>query len=128
MDKKELIKEWLKKSEHDLGTAKIIFLNKPEYSDTICFHCQQAAEKSLKAIWIKYGIKIIKTHDLLYLLDKISEIEEVESRIYGYCEVLNDFSIEIRYPGEIIEPTKEEVMEAIEVTDKIMNFCADKLR
>ncbi len=127
MDKKDLIEEWLKKSEHDLGTAKITFLNKLEYSDTICFHCQQAAEKSLKAVWIKLGIKVIKTHDLLFLLDKISEIENVESEIYKYCEILNDFSIEIRYPGEIIEPTKEEVIEAIEATEKIMSFAISKI-
>ena len=86
MDKKDLIIEWLKKSEHDLGTAKITFLNKPEYSDTICFHCQQAVEKALKAVWIKLGIKIVKTHDLLFLLDKISEIKDIESEIYKYCE------------------------------------------
>ncbi|HHE39430.1 MAG TPA: HEPN domain-containing protein [Candidatus Cloacimonetes bacterium] len=41
--------------------------------------------------------------------------------------MLNDFSIEIRYPGEIIEPTKEEVMEAIEATEKIMNYVKRKL-
>lgn len=46
---KELIGEWIDKADHDLGSAKLIFLHIPEYFDTIAFHCQQATEKYLKA-------------------------------------------------------------------------------
>jgi len=50
MNKKHsLIKEWLRKAEHDMGMADLAINNKPEYTDSICFHCQQAAEKYLKA-------------------------------------------------------------------------------
>ncbi len=43
------IRQWIIKGDHDLGTAKITYLNIPEYLDTITFHCQQAVEKHLKA-------------------------------------------------------------------------------
>lgn len=36
---KELIGEWIDKADHDLGSAKLIFLHIPEYFDTIAFHC-----------------------------------------------------------------------------------------
>jgi hypothetical protein len=39
------IYEWMVKADHDLGSAKLIYLHIPEYFDTIAFHCQQATEK-----------------------------------------------------------------------------------
>jgi len=54
MDKKqELVYNWIKKAEHD----------------SICFHCQQCAEKMMKAYLIKKDIEFAKTHSLSYLLD-----------------------------------------------------------
>lgn len=122
MDKKDLINDWLKKSEHDLGTAKVTFKNMPEYSDTICYHCQQAVEKVLKAYLINLGKQIIKTHDLIFLLDKISESENIDNKIYRICEILNDYSVEIRYPGDFVEPEKHEVAEAINIAEKVINY------
>jgi HEPN domain-containing protein len=45
MDRFELAREWMHKAEHDIGMAELALGNKPEYTDAICFHCQQAAEK-----------------------------------------------------------------------------------
>ncbi|HGJ65477.1 TPA: HEPN domain-containing protein [bacterium] len=44
------IKEWLKVAEDDLISAKILLGNDPPILVTACFHCQQAVEKSLKAL------------------------------------------------------------------------------
>lgn len=127
MDKKDLIREWLKKSEHDIGTAKVTFENIPEYSDTICFHCQQAVEKVLKAYCLNLGIHIIQTHDLAFLLDKISEKEKVDENIYQICEIINDYSVEVRYPGDFAEPEKHEVEEAINIAEKAIKYFKMKL-
>ena len=54
--KNDLVKEWLKKSQHDLETAKVILAHKPELTDTICFHCQQAVEKTLKGYLVYLNI------------------------------------------------------------------------
>ena len=40
----EIVRAWIDKADHDLGSAKIIFQHIPEYFDTIAFHCQQATE------------------------------------------------------------------------------------
>ncbi len=52
----EEIRESIEKADHDLGSAKIIFLHLPDYFDTIAFHCQQAVEKYIKAVLIHYKI------------------------------------------------------------------------
>jgi HEPN domain-containing protein len=78
MDKKELIiAVWIKKAEHDLGMAKLAIEYQPDFRDFICFHCQQAAKKYLKAYLVYLDIIFKKTHSLDYLLDLISERETV---------------------------------------------------
>lgn len=47
--KKELVKSWLAKAQHDLGSAQLLANNANPYFDTAIYHCQQAAEKALKA-------------------------------------------------------------------------------
>jgi HEPN domain-containing protein len=42
------VNKWIEKADHDLGSAKVIYLHLPDYFDTIAFHCQQAVEKYLK--------------------------------------------------------------------------------
>ena len=72
------IKQWIEKADHDLGSAKIIYLHLPEYFDTITFHCQQAVEKYLKSILIFYHIDFLRSHDLIYLLDLLSGKIEID--------------------------------------------------
>ena len=44
-----VVREWLVKALNDLRTAQLVLSAKPPVLDTGCFHCQQTAEKSLKA-------------------------------------------------------------------------------
>jgi HEPN domain-containing protein len=67
------IEQWIIKGDHDFGTAKITYLHIPEYLDTVTFHCQQAAEKYLKAYLIHISIDFKYTHDLVYLLELITQ-------------------------------------------------------
>lgn len=43
------IRQWLFKARHDLRSAKRLFTDEPPILDTAAYHCQQAAEKALKA-------------------------------------------------------------------------------
>jgi hypothetical protein len=36
--KDDLSKDWIPKAEHDLGMAEMALENKPEYTDSLCFH------------------------------------------------------------------------------------------
>jgi hypothetical protein len=47
-EKSDQIKQWIIKGDHDFGTAKVTYLNIPEYLHTITLHCQQEVEKYLK--------------------------------------------------------------------------------
>ena len=77
-EKDELINLWIDKADNDLGSAKLIYLHIPNYFDTIAFHCQQATEKYLKAILVHFDTEFQRSHNLIYLLDLLSEQIEID--------------------------------------------------
>ncbi len=105
----EIPENWIQIADHDLGTAKIIFTNIPEYYDIISFHCQQAAEKYLKGVLIFLNIPFDKKHDLLYLIDLMSDAISVDNIHLENAFKLNNFAVQIRYPNFIIKPTNEDL-------------------
>lgn len=69
-EKLKVIKSWVEKGDHDLGTTKITYLHIPKYRDTIVFHCQQAVEKYLKSYLIFQEIFMTKPPSCKTLLLK----------------------------------------------------------
>ena len=47
--------EWLRKARNDLVSARILLAHGDPVTDTACFHCQQAVEKTLKAFLVYLG-------------------------------------------------------------------------
>ena len=117
------VKEWIEKADHDLGSAKIIYLHLPDYFDTIAFHCQQAVEKYIKAALIFYQINFLRSHDLIYLLDLLTAKIEVDDFRFKNAFALNNFSVQIRYRNKIVKLTKDEIETAIEISQEFRNFA-----
>ena len=106
-------KEWMRKAEKDLRTAKVNLDNK-EY-EAAAFFSHQAAEKALKALYIvKFG-RLWKTHDLVGLLAELRGAVE----LMGICEELNPHYIETRYPTDA-RYTKPVSVGAIKNAEKVI--------
>ena len=117
---REEIKNWWKQAKDDLGKAKILFNNR-KY-DGAAFFCQQAVEKSLKALSLKKFNKIRRIHDLVELgkdvklpddlLDKAKELTQAYiysrypdiGRVRNIKGVANNF---MKYAGEILKWVKK---------------------
>ena len=119
----ELIKDWIEKADHDFGSAKLIFLHAPDYYDTNAFHCQQAVEKYLKALLIYFEIEFQRTHNLIYLLDLLSDKIEISEDKYDSAILLNGFSVQIRYPDRTIYLSKDELETSINITQSFRDFA-----
>ena len=68
---KKMTREWVQKAEADYRLAAKLGRGKESFHDQLCFHCQQAAEKYLKALLEELGQPIPRTHllrDLINLL------------------------------------------------------------
>lgn len=92
-NRNNLIKEWISKAEHDIGMAKLALDYKPEYTDAICFHCQQAVEKYLKAFLTYLNIDFKKSHSLSYLLDLIVEKVKITEELYAKADQLESYAV-----------------------------------
>ena len=97
-----LIDEWLRFANMDLDLAKHSFATMhPAPLEIICYHCQQAAEKFLKSVFIYFNITVIKTHNLPLLVTTLLDYIDVPSEIDDYAENLTQFSTKSRYPQAI---------------------------
>lgn len=120
------LKQWIIKGDHDLGTAQITYMYIPEYLDTVTFHCQQAVEKYMKAYLIFLNTPFKFTHDLVYLLDLISEKDSDFDAYYDLLSELQGYAVEVRYPNDTIYLSKEKVEKAIQIAREIRELVTLK--
>ena len=102
MDK--LCREWLSFAETDLGIAQHLYDRyRPRPLEIVCYHCQQSAEKAIKAVIIAMGAQdgMPKPHDLSFLLNQIKNMTEIDERYYDYADTLTPYGVSVRYPSEL---------------------------
>lgn len=106
---------WFQKAENDLLNVENNLRAESYASDTVCFHCQQAAEKYLKGFLAWHEVPFAKIHDLLELLKQVQTIAGVDAEsLRPYLLLLDPYSVGIRYPQEYEEePEEDEVREAV---------------
>jgi HEPN domain-containing protein len=117
----EEVQDWLKKAERDLHIARIA-VKELIYEDA-CFHAQQAAEKALKALYIKQKNALKKIHDLTALGKEVNAPNE----IILLCNDLNPYYIATRYPGPDEPIEKEEAQEVVGKTEKVIEWVKERL-
>lgn len=120
---------WFQKAENDLLNVDNNLKAARYPSDTVCFHCQQAAEKYLKGFLAWYQVPFVKTHDLLTLLEQVRQIvgEETDP-LLASISLLDGYSVSIRYSQEYEEePTEEEVYQAVEAAQAVRAWVRSRL-
>lgn len=98
-----LARQWIDRAENDLlNVANNIGAPQVPW-DTVCFHCQQAAEKYLKMVLVILDEEIPRIHDLELLLDLVKEQLPELLRDREELRWLATCSISSRYPVEVME-------------------------
>lgn len=110
--KRELVKAWLIKATHDLAAAEKLGQDPDSYLDVAIYHCQQAVEKALKGFLAFYDEDFSKTHDLRALTAQACQLEASFSDWQREASLLTPYAVEFRYPGPLLEPSREEFDEA----------------
>ena len=108
-----LVKQWLDKAEADLQAAESLFSHIPPLLYPACFFSQQAAEKYLKALLTHHNVEFPKTHVIGELLDLLASVDAPLALSLAGVTALSPYSVEIRYPGDMPEPTVAEAQEAL---------------
>ena len=115
--------EWFYFADADLDSAHILNDANRKHDAIICYHCQQAVEKYLKAFLCFNGLMPPKMHVLETLCALCSEFDASFNDIAKDCAYLSPFAVHARYPLEM-EITSINTLRAFEITHKIKDFPA----
>src|SRR4051812_46979233 len=96
---KRSTREWVRKAEADFQLAVEIARNRMGFPDQLCFHCQQSAEKYLKALLEELGLTVPKIHDLEDLLALVAPQHPNLRSLRRGLLFLTKFAVPYRYPG-----------------------------
>lgn len=121
--KRRLVLGWLSKAESDLLAARLLIEDEKRLLDIGVYHCQQAAEKAIKA-WLTFqDIIFPKTHDLETLLH-LSADSLPEASLYSrHARMLTPLATEFRYPGDRPEPEPERARQALSLASELYTHC-----
>lgn len=93
------VHEWLEIARDDQSVARILF-QKGKYVYA-AFMCQQAVEKTIKALYQhKFGEVPPRRHDLVRLADEAGILRACSDAQKTLLSTLTEFYIEARYPGD----------------------------
>lgn len=129
-NQRQLIQAWINKAESDLLNVHNNLQAERVPWDTVSFHCQQAAEKYLKAILVLHSLEIPRTHDLEALLNVIEEWVPILRDQHSDLQWLTTYAVAVRYPPELLEDTyePEEGQRAYTIALAVRDVCREYLR
>jgi HEPN domain-containing protein len=101
----------VRKAEVDYRGAQNLAPSRPPLHDLVCFCCQQAAEKYLKAVLNEQGLTIPRSHNLEDLLSFLLPFHLELGEHRRGLKFLIQFAVEVRYPG--FHTTKRQATSAL---------------
>lgn len=111
--------EWLEIAGRNLETADLL-LGQDHYTDIIAIEIHQAIEKSFKTVLAFHGVKIPKTHDLMYLYELCNRHIDIPESFIDDLLAINDYYETERYPGPRYSiPGKSEIENNLSVANKL---------
>ncbi len=116
---------WLLIAQEDLDSAK--YLNTIPFM-TALFHIQQCAEKALKAYIILKRDFVIRTHDLVRLVDICIAIDQEFETLRLFAAVLTPYQTAGRYPtSDFVRLSIKEIEGIIAQSEFVFNFVVNHI-
>ena len=114
-------REWLNRARSNFALAQ---------SDTVgalledlCFEAQQAAEKAVKAVFVRRGVSFPYIHDLDELLKRLERCGLKIPKYVRQADELSPFVVETRYPGLAGPVTKRQHRRAVRIAEAVLRWA-----
>jgi HEPN domain-containing protein len=127
LEKLAEVRSWLKKAAGDLRGADIDLAASPPFIEDMLFHCQQAAEKTMKGFLTAHDRIFRKTHDLDELASACESVDPTLKEVLNPARDLTVFAWEFRYPGDADVPPLEEARKFREVAGMVYQSILARL-
>lgn len=124
----DVARQWIAKARNDLLDVDNNLASRLVPCDTVCFHCQQAAEKILKGVLAARNVPPPRTHDLLLLLELILPLAPTAKNLRDDLVILTPYSVATRYPDDDMGvPSLADAKEARQCADRVLNWLAHEI-
>ncbi len=117
--KSRLVAAWRAKAEEDMAVARLLITQERRLYAAAVYHCQQAAEKMLKAWLTHRGVGFPKTHDLELLLHLCHQSGAQFVNLEQAVRELTPLATEFRYPGDADAPLPEDAGRALQLAENV---------
>lgn len=118
---------WLLRAKGDLALAHVPLPEGAFYED-LCFHCQQAAEKAIKAVYRALRVGFRYTHDLAQLLEGLEKEGLAIPATVREAAELSAYAWHSRYPGPAEPVTEEEYHRAVALAESVVRWAENLVR
>jgi len=119
--------DWLRHARSDLVLATEGHGLRRVLLETLCFHAQQCAEKSLKGILIHHGVPFPFSHDIARLISLVRQAGIPWNDDLDDAAALTYFAVHARYPGPIMEIDEEAWEEAVDTARRVLDWAREQL-
>jgi len=117
---------WLSYARSDLALARAGSID-GVLREALCFHAQQAVEKSVKAVLVHHGIAFPRVHSVERLIDMLpSSVPRTVELIASAG--LTAYATTFRYPGDEEPVTEWEYAEAVRLAEAVVNWAEECIR
>lgn len=120
---KPIYQKWLERVKYDMDTADAMY-ETGRYIYTV-FMCQQAVEKSFKALMVFKAIEILPVHNLRRLAELSGVIDEISPVDLRKMDFLSQFYLNARYKEDIEELS---IQITAEVAKEYLEFSKEKVK
>lgn len=127
MKNESLVRIWLKRAKSNLQIAKAGKVFEDILYEDLCFDCEQAVEKALKALLVSIDVSFPRTHSIGHLIELIEEHsimvpDEIKDSIS-----LTAYAVSTRYPGDFEPVDEQEYQETLQTAEKVFNWVRKKI-
>ncbi len=114
-------REWLNRARSNLvragNTAAEVYL------EDLCFDAQQAAEKAVKAVFIRRSEPFPYTHNLQDLLDRLERNGVRIPKYVRQAHELTRFAVVARYPEAAGPVSKREYRRLLRIAERVVRWA-----
>ena len=121
-----VIRAWIKHSKSDLRLAEAA--PSGVLLEHLCFHAQQSAEKSIKAVLVSRDVVPPKTHDLERLLTLVAEHVGPAPPEVQESRRLSRYAVLSRYVADLGEIDEDEWNDALALARTALSWAKGTVR
>ncbi|MFB3905280.1 MAG: HEPN domain-containing protein [Acidobacteriota bacterium] len=118
----EAAQTWLARARSSLLVARQAPLP-GVFLEDLAFQAQQAVEKAVKAVYLRFGFAFRYTHDLEELFAGLESAGCTIPVPVRESITLTRFAVEARYPSPAEPLTPDELQEAIQLAETVLNWA-----